>query len=157
MDNLPAPQGRCNIMRYLMSIMSSPESEARDWEPTPEVYEAMGAYNEEMAKAGVLLAGEGLAPTSEGAEVIFRDGEATVVDGPFTEAKEFIAGYWVIQVSSHAEAVEWAKRCPHPPKGDTTEVKLQLRRIDELQDLDHMPEELKERERELRAQGFVNG
>ena len=139
-------------MRYLMSIMSTPETEARDWEPAPEVYEAMGAYNEEMAKAGVLLTGEGLTPTAEGAEVIFRDGEATVIDGPFTEAKEFIGGYWVIQVSSHAEAVEWAKRCPHPPKGDPTEMKLQLRRIGELEDMDDMPEELKERERNLRAQ-----
>ncbi|GAA1078117.1 MAG: YciI family protein [Nocardiopsis sp. BM-2018] len=139
-------------MRYLMSIMSTPETEARDWEPAAEVYEAMGAYNEEMARAGVLLTGEGLTPTAEGAEVIFRDGEATVVDGPFTEAKEFIAGYWVIQVSSHAEAVEWAKRCPHPPKGDPTEMKLQLRRIGELEDMDDMPEELKERERNLRAQ-----
>ena len=144
-------------MRYLMSIMSSPESEAQDAEPAPETYEAMAAYNEEMVKAGVLLAGEGLAPTSEGAEVIFRDGEATVVDGPFTEAKEFIAGYWVIQVSSRAEAVEWAKRCPHPPKGDPTEVKLQLRRIGELEELDAIPEEVAERERELRSQGFANG
>lgn len=139
-------------MRYLMSIMSDPASEAADYEPQPEIYEAMAAYNEELAKAGVLLTGEGLAPTSEGAEVVFRDGEATVVDGPFTEAKEFIAGYWVIQVSSHAEAVEWAKRCPHPPKGDPTEMKLQLRRIGELEDMDNMSEELKERERALRAQ-----
>lgn len=139
-------------MRYLMSIMSDPESEAGTQEPEPEIYEAMAAYNEEMAKSGVLLAGDGLAPTSEGAEVVFRDGEATVVDGPFTEAKEFIAGYWVIQVSSHAEAVEWAKRCPHPPKGDPTRMKLQLRRIGELEDMDNMPEELKERERVLREQ-----
>ena len=138
-------------MRYLMSIMSTPESETQDWEPAPEIYEAMGAYNEEMARAGVLLTGEGLTPTSEGSEVIFRDGEATVVDGPFTEAKEFIAGYWILQVSSHAEAVEWAKRCPHPPEGDPTELKLQLRRISELEDFDEMPEELKERERNLRA------
>lgn len=139
-------------MRYLMSIMSTPESEATDYEVGPEIFEEMAKYNEEMVKAGILLTGEGLAPTSEGAEVIFRDGDATVVDGPFTEAKEFIAGYWVIQVSSHAEAIEWAKRCPHPPKGDPTELKLQLRRIGELEDYDEMPEELKERERELRAQ-----
>lgn len=138
-------------MRYLMSIMSDPASEAADYEPQPEIYEAMAAYNEELAKAGVLLTGEGLAPTSEGAEVVFRDGEATVVDGPFTEAGEFIAGYWVIQVSSHAEAVEWAKRCPHPPKGDSTRMKLQLRRIAELEDMEDMPEDLKERERALRA------
>ncbi|MEU3017979.1 YciI family protein [Nocardiopsis sp. NPDC007018] len=138
-------------MRYLMSIMSTPESEAADYEVGPEVYEEMGRYNEELVRAGVLLSGEGLAPTSAGAEVVFRDGEATVVDGPFTEAKEFIAGYWVLQVTSHAEALEWAKRCPHPPKGDPTELKLQLRRIAELEDLEGMPEEVRERERERRA------
>ncbi|MBQ1082108.1 MULTISPECIES: YciI family protein [unclassified Nocardiopsis] len=139
-------------MRYLMSIMSTPETEAADYEVGAEVYEEMGKYNEEMIRAGVLLAGEGLAPTSAGAEVIFSDGEATVLDGPFTEAKEFIAGYWVLQVSSHAEALEWAKRCPHPAKGDPTELKLQLRRIAELEDLEGMPEEVKEHERERRAQ-----
>ncbi|GAB3743557.1 YciI family protein [Nocardiopsis nanhaiensis] len=142
---------RAETMRYLMSIMSTPGTEAQDWAPAPEVYEEMAAYNEEMDKAGVLLTGEGLRPTSEGSEVVFRDGAPTVVDGPFTEAKEFIAGYWVLQVSSHAEAVEWAKRCPHPPKGDPTVLKLQLRRIGELEDFDEMSEELKDRERELRA------
>jgi hypothetical protein len=137
-------------MRYLMSIMSSPESESADYEVGPEVYEEMAKYNEEMVKAGVLLTGEGLAPTAQGAEVVFRDGEVTVTDGPFTEAKEFIAGYWVIQVSSHEEAVEWAKRFPAGGEG---EAKIQLRRIGELEDMDQMPEELKERERELREQG----
>ncbi|MFE3460969.1 YciI family protein [Nocardiopsis aegyptia] len=140
-------------MRYLMSIMSSPESEAADYEVGPEVYEAMAKYNEDLVKAGVLLTGEGLAPTAEGAEVVFRDGEVTVTDGPFTEAKEFIAGYWVIQVSSREEALEWAKRVPHPPAGTGGEMKLQLRRIGELEDMDEMPEDLKERERELRAKG----
>ncbi|GHC96411.1 dehydrogenase [Nocardiopsis terrae] len=139
-------------MRYLMSIMSTPEDEAAAYDIGPEVYEEMARYNEEMAKAGVLLTGEGLAPTSEGAEILFRDGEVSVTDGPFTEAKEFIAGYWVLQVSSRAEAVEWARRCPHPPKGSGAGIKLQLRRIGELEDLDRMPEELKERERELRAE-----
>ncbi|MBR8741701.1 YciI family protein [Nocardiopsis sp. MG754419] len=139
-------------MRYLMSIMSTPETEATDYDPPAEAFEAMAAYNEEMLKAGVLLSGEGLTSTSEGAEVIFRNGEANVVDGPFTEAKEFIAGFWLLQVSSHAEALEWARRCPHPPAGDSTEMKLQLRRIAELEDLEQMPEELKERERALRAQ-----
>ncbi|WP_028649866.1 YciI family protein [Nocardiopsis sp. CNT312] len=141
-------------MRYLMSIMSTPESEATDHDNPPEVYEMMAAYNEEMIKAGVLLTGEGLAPTSEGAEIVFRGGEVTVTDGPFTEAKEFIAGYWVLQVSSHEEALEWARRCPHPPADSDVVLKLQLRRIAELEDLDKMPEELKERERELRSQGY---
>ncbi|WP_304452312.1 YciI family protein [Nocardiopsis sp. YSL2] len=141
-------------MRYLMSIMSSPESEAADYQVGPEVYEAMAKYNEDLVKAGVLLAGEGLAPTAEGAEVVFNDGGVTITDGPFTEAKEFIAGYWVIQVSSRDEALEWAKRVPHPPAGSGAEMKLQLRRIGEPEDMDQMPEELKARERELRNQGY---
>ncbi|NYH52393.1 hypothetical protein HNR06_001982 [Nocardiopsis arvandica] len=144
-------------MRYLMSIMSSPETEAADYEPAPEVYEAMAAYNEEMVKAGILLAGEGLAPTSEGAYVTFRNGGAAVTDGPFVEAKEFIAGYWIIQVSSREEALEWAKRCPHPPAGDDTVMRLQLRRIADMDDHEDMPEHLKERERELRAEGYAHG
>lgn len=145
-------------MRYLMSIMSSPEAENADYETPTEVYEAMAAYNEEMVKAGVLLAGEGLTPGSEATRVTFSDGRATVTDGPFAEAKEFIAGYWVIQVSSREEAVEWAKRCPHPPEGDDTEMSLVLRRIFDSDDFgDEMPEELKDRERELRSQGYENG
>ena len=140
-------------MRYLMSMMSGPESEAADYDVPAEVFEAMAAYNEELVKAGVLLSGEGLAPTAEGAEIVFRDGEVTVTDGPFTEAKEFIAGYWVIQVSSREEALEWAKRVPHPPAGSGAEMKLQLRRIGELEDMDQMPEDLKDRERALREQG----
>lgn len=138
-------------MRYMMSIMSDPQAEANT-EMTPEMFEAMGAYNEELVKAGVLLAGEGLAPSTEATRVTFTDGRSSVTDGPFAEAKEFIAGYWIIQVSSHEEAVQWAKRCPHPPEGDTSETTLLLRRIMETDDLDVMPEDLKERERELREQ-----
>ena len=139
-------------MRYLMTIMSDPQDEAAgEYEAPPEVYEEMADFNEKMATAGVLVTGEGLAPTSEGAEVLFRDGHATVTDGPFTEAKEFIAGYWILDVASQEEAVAWARRCPHPPEG---ELKLQLRRIAELDDFDEMSEDLKERERELRAQGY---
>ncbi|WP_116246448.1 YciI family protein [Nocardiopsis sp. FIRDI 009] len=144
-------------MRYLMAIMSDENAEAGKV-PPPEVFEAMAAYNDELVKAGVLLAGEGLAPSSEGAIVSFRDGRATVTDGPFTEAKEVIAGYWILQVSSREEAIEWAKRCPHPPEGDDTVLNLRLRRIAELEDFgDEVPEHVKERERELRAQGYENG
>ncbi|MBE2998861.1 YciI family protein [Nocardiopsis sp. HNM0947] len=138
-------------MRYLMTIMSDPQDEAAgEYEAPPEVYEEMANYNEKMSRSGVLVTGEGLLSTSEGAEVAFRDGRAEVFDGPFTEAKEFIAGYWVLDVASKEEAIAWARRCPHPPQG---ELRLQLRRIAELDDLDEMPEELKERERQLRAQG----
>ncbi|MDT0328094.1 YciI family protein [Nocardiopsis lambiniae] len=137
-------------MRYMMSIMSDPRAEA-DTEMGPEIFEAMAAYNEELVKAGVLLAGDGLAPSTEALRVTFSDGRARVTDGPFAEAKEFIAGYWIIQVSSPEEAVEWAKRCPHPPAGDPTEMHLILRRIMDTDDFgDEMSEELKERERELR-------
>ncbi|WP_017609185.1 YciI family protein [Nocardiopsis xinjiangensis] len=139
-------------MRYLMTIMSDPQEEAAgEYEAPPEVYEKMADFNEKMVTAGVLVTGEGLAPTSEGVEVLFHDGHADVTDGPFTEAKEFIAGYWILDVASREEAVEWARRCPHPPEG---ELKLQLRRIAELDDFDEMPEDLKERERKLRAQGY---
>ncbi|WP_444964070.1 YciI family protein [Nocardiopsis sp. M1B1] len=145
-------------MRYMMTIMSTAESEAVDYEPSPEVFEEMAAYNEQMVKAGVLLAGDGLAPASEATRVTFSNGAATVTDGPFAEAKEFVAGYWVIQVSSHEEAVEWAKRCPHPPEGDDTEMNLVLRRIFDTDDFgDEMPEHLKQRERELRAEGYSHG
>ncbi|MEE2039441.1 YciI family protein [Nocardiopsis sp. CT-R113] len=138
-------------MRYMMSIMSDPQAEA-DTEMTPEIFEAMAAYNEELVKAGVLLAGDGLAPSTEATRVTFSNGRSTVTDGPFAEAKEFIAGYWIIQVSSPEEAVEWAKRCPHPSEGDTGEMSLVLRRIMGTDDFgDEMPEELKEREREMRA------
>ncbi|GAA0990876.1 MULTISPECIES: YciI family protein [Nocardiopsidaceae] len=135
-------------MRYMMSIMSDPQAEA-DTEMTPEMFQAMADYNEELVKAGVLLAGDGLAPSEEATRVTFSDGRTNVTDGPFAEAKEFIAGYWILQVSSHEEAVEWARRCPH---GDTGEMSLVLRRIMGTDDFgDEMPEELKERERQMRA------
>ncbi|OLT28655.1 dehydrogenase [Nocardiopsis sp. CNR-923] len=140
-------------MRYLMAIMSDESAEAGNT-PSAEIFEAMAAYNEQLVKAGVLLSGEGLTPTSEGAIVSFRDGTATVTDGPFAEAKEVIAGYWILQVSSRAEAIEWAKRCPHPPEGDDTVLNLRLRRIAELEDFgDNVPEHVRDRDRELRARG----
>lgn len=80
--------------------------------PTTEMFEAMGRYNEELVRAGVMLGGEGLLPSARGARVVFEGGTTTVVDGPFAEAKELIAGYWIWEVSSLEEAVEWAKRCP---------------------------------------------
>ena len=100
--------------------------------PTPEMFEVMNAYNEQLVSAGIMLAGEGLKPSSEGAKVVFEGGETSVVDGPFTEAKEIIAGYWIWQVSSLDEAVEWAKRCP-ASAGDLRSV-LEIRPFFEMAD-----------------------
>ena len=98
-------------MRYMMIVKASGQSEA-GMLPTEEQMATMGKYNEELQKAGVLLDLSGLKPTSAAARVLFSGGKRTVVDGPFTESKELIAGYWIIQVKSHAEAIEWAKRIP---------------------------------------------
>ena len=98
-------------MRFMVLVPGSPESEAGEM-PSTEILGAMTKYNEELVKSGVMLAGEGLHPTSKGAKVRFNGSERTVIDGPFTEAKELIAGYWLIQVRSKDEAVEWASRVP---------------------------------------------
>jgi hypothetical protein len=101
--------------------------------PTEAMLTAMGNYNEELVKAGIMLDGEGLKPSAEGAKVVFEGGSTSVVDGPFTEAKELIGGYWIWQVSSLEEAVEWAKRCPSDPDSGMTSA-LQLRPIAEAED-----------------------
>jgi hypothetical protein len=116
--------------------------------PSEELLAAMGRYNEELVKAGVLLAGEGLHPTSKGARVRFSGSERTVIDGPFTEAKELIAGFWLIQVKSREEAIEWVKRIPNPT-GDESEV--ELRQVFEMDDFgDELTPELREQEARLR-------
>jgi hypothetical protein len=108
-------------MRFMMIMIPTPMDEA-EWGPTPEAVAAMSKYNDELTKAGVLLALDGLQPTSKGARVSFPGGKATVTDGPFTEAKEIIGGYWLIQAKSKEEAVQWASRCP-AADGDTIEVR----------------------------------
>lgn len=108
-------------MRFLMIMIPRPMDE-QEWGPTPEAVAAMSKYNEELAKAGVLLALDGLQPSSKGARVSFPGGRATVTDGPFSEAKEVIGGYWLIQAKSKQEAVEWASRCP-AAEGDVIEVR----------------------------------
>jgi hypothetical protein len=115
-------------MRFMMFIYPGIEQEA-DWQPTAEAVAAMSAYNEELQKAGVLLALDGLYPSSEGARVSFAGGQRTVTDGPFTETKELIGGYWLIQAASKEEAVEWATRCP--AEGN---VMIEVRRVAELED-----------------------
>jgi hypothetical protein len=109
----------------------------------------MGKYNEELMKAGVLLDGAGLKPTSKGARVRFSGGKPTVIDGPFTEAKELIAGYWIIQVKSREEAIEWAKRAP-APHGPHQVSEIELREFFEMDDF--APSEAVDRQRELGKQ-----
>jgi len=112
-------------MRFMMLVRSTAESEA-GVVPEEGVFAAMARYNEDLAKAGVLLAVEGLHPSSKGARVKFSGGKRTVVDGPFTETKELIAGFWLIEVKSREEALEWVKRCPAPFQG---EAEIELRQV----------------------------
>src|SRR5262250_3970050 len=100
-------------MRFMVIVKANKETEAGVL-PSAELLSEMGKYNEELVKAGVMLAGEGLQPSSKGARVKFSGNKRTVVDGPFTEVKELIAGFWLWQVKSREEAIEWVKRCPHP-------------------------------------------
>jgi hypothetical protein len=108
----------------------------------------MGKFNQEMIDAGVLLAGEGLQPSSKGARVKFSGEKRTVTDGPFAETKELVAGFWIIQVNSKEEAIEWVKRCPNPMPG--TESEIEIRQIFELEDFPNVPPEVKEQEIQFR-------
>jgi hypothetical protein len=108
-------------MRFMMFMYPGVRDEA-DWQPTPEAVKAMMEYNEELTKAGALLALDGLHPASKGARVAFSGGKPTVTDGPFAEAKEIVGGYWIIDAKSKEEAVEWARRCP-ADEGDMIEVR----------------------------------
>ena len=121
--------------KFMVFVPASEESEAGVL-PPEEVLDAMTTYNEELAKAGVMLDGNGLHPTSKGARVKFSGGKATVIDGPFTEAKEIIAGYWLIHADSKDEAIEWIKRAPFAEFTKAGgEVELQVRQVYELGDL----------------------
>ncbi|WPN44898.1 MULTISPECIES: YciI family protein [unclassified Pseudomonas] len=118
-------------MRFMIIIKASPDSEAGVM-PSEELLTAMGNYNEELAKAGILLSGDGLQPSSKGARVRFSGDKRTVIDGPFIETKELIAGFWIWQVTSKEEAIEWVKRCPNPMPG--TEAEIEIRQVFELED-----------------------
>src|SRR4030081_260259 len=111
-------------MRFMFLVKASQDSEAGVL-PSEQLLSEMGKYNEELVKAGVMLAGEGLQPSSKGARVKFSGAKRTVIDGPFTEAKELIAGYWLFQVKSLEECIEWVKRCPKPMTGES-EMKIRL-------------------------------
>ena len=117
-------------MRFMIFIKANEESEAGVM-PSQELLEQMNKYNQELVEAGVMLAGEGLHPSSKGARVKFSGDKRTVVDGPFTEAKELIAGFWLIQAKSKDEAVEWAKRIPSPDGGES---EIEIRQVFEPQD-----------------------
>jgi hypothetical protein len=106
-------------MRVMVMVKATPESEAGVM-PSTELLEAMGKYNEELVNAGIMLAGDGLHPSSKGARINFSGTKRSVVDGPFSETKELIAGYWIWEVKSMDEAIEWVKRCPNPMNEDST-------------------------------------
>jgi hypothetical protein len=134
----------------MVIVKASADSEAGVM-PGEELLVAMGAYNEELVKAGIMLAGEGLHPSSRGKRVRFTDSGRTVIDGPFSETKELVAGFWLWQVSSMEEAVEWAKRCPNPMPG--TEAELEIRPVFEADDFgEEFTPELREQEDRLRAE-----
>jgi hypothetical protein len=136
-------------MRFMVMIKANKDTEAGVM-PSEELLTEMGKYNEELAKAGVLLAGEGLQPSSKGARVKFSGEKRTVIDGPFTETKELIAGFWLIQVKSKEEAIEWVKRCPNPLEG---EAEIEIRQVFEAEDFgDEFTPELREQEERLRKQ-----
>ena len=136
-------------MRFMVMVKATAESEAGKL-PSTELLTAMGKYNEELVKAGVLLAAEGLQPSSKGARVKFSGDKRTLVDGPFTESKELIAGFWLWQCRSREEAIEWAKRCPNPT-GEEGEI--EIRQVFEAEDFGaEFTPELREQEERLRAQ-----
>ncbi len=136
-------------MRFMILVKADKNSEAGVM-PSRELLEAMGKYNEELAKAGALLAGEGLHPSSKGARVRFSGDKRTVVDGPFAETKELIAGFWLIQVQSKAEAIEWVKRVPNPT-GEQFEI--EIRQVFEADDFGPaLTPELRAQEERQRAQ-----
>ncbi|MGH7886293.1 MAG: YciI family protein [Candidatus Binatia bacterium] len=135
-------------MKFMIIVKATKNSEAGVM-PSEELLTAMGKFNEELVKAGVMLAGEGLQPSSKGARVRFSGSNRTVIDGPFAETKELIAGYWLWQVKSKEEAIEWVKRCPNPHNEDS---EIEIRQVFEAQDFGaEFTPELREQEERLRA------
>ncbi|WP_431104536.1 YciI family protein [Roseateles noduli] len=136
-------------MRFMVIVKADEHSEAGEM-PSTELLTAMFTYNEELVKAGVMLAGEGLQPTSKGARVRFSGKERKVVDGPFAETKELVAGYWIWQCASLQEAIEWVKKCPNPQMTDSD---IEIRQIFEAEDFgEALTPELREQEERLRAE-----
>ena len=136
-------------MRVMVIVKATKSSEAGVM-PTQELLTKMGQYNEELVKAGIMLAGEGLQPSSKGARIRFSGDKRTVVDGPFAETKELIAGFWLWQVRSMEDAIEWVKRCPNPHLEDS---EIEIRPVFEAEDFGpEFTDELREQEERLRAQ-----
>ena len=137
-------------MRFMIIVKATKDSEAGVM-PSEQLLREMGKFNEELVKAGVMLAGEGLHPSSKGARVRFSGAKRSVIDGPFAETKELIAGFWLWQVKSKEEAIEWVKRCPNPFPG--TESEIEIRQVFEAEDFGPaLTPELREAEERLRAQ-----
>jgi len=133
-----------------MIIMKADKTTEAGGLPDEKILTEMGKFNEELVKAGVMLACEGLHPSSKGARVKFSGGKVSVIDGPFSEAKELVAGFWLWQVKSKAEAIEWVKRCPHPPQG---EMEIEVRQVFDAEDFGaEFTPELREQEERLRAE-----
>jgi hypothetical protein len=140
-------------MKFMILVKASKDSEAGVL-PSTELLAAMGKFNEELAQAGVLLAAEGLQPTSKGARVRFSGDRRMVIDGPFAETKEVIAGFWIWQVGSMQEAIDWVKRCPNPHPGES---EIEIRRIFEVDDFGaQLTPELRERGQRVRTQAERN-
>lgn len=137
-------------MRVMVIVKATKNSESGIM-PTEEQFLQMGRFNEELVNAGVMLAGDGLHPSSKGKRVRFHDGKKTIIDGPFAETKELIAGFWIWQVKSMEEAIEWARRCPDPMPGE--EAELELRPCFEVEDFgDELTPELRAQEARLREE-----
>jgi hypothetical protein len=133
----------------MVMVKATDDSEAGVM-PSAEMLTAMGSYNEELVKAGVMLAGEGLHPSSKGKRVRFAGADRSVIDGPFAETKELIAGFWILQVKDMDEALEWVKRCPNPMPGES---EIEIRPIFEVEDFgEEFGPELREREQRMREQ-----
>ena len=136
-------------MRVMVLVKATKQSEAGEM-PGEEMFAEMGRFNEELVKAGIMLAGEGLRPSSKGARVRFSGKTRTVVDGPFSETKELVSGFWLWQVKSMEEAIEWVKRCPNPMPVDS---EIEIRRVFDPEDFGPaLTPELREQEERLRAE-----
>ena len=136
-------------MRFMIMVKADKNTEAGVM-PSEKLLAEMGRFNEELVKAGIMLAGDGLHPSSKGARVRFSGTKRTVIDGPFAESKELVAGYWIWQVKSKEEAIEWVKRCPNPTGGES---EIEIRQVFEAEDFgEEFTPELREQEARLRKQ-----
>jgi len=136
-------------MKFMVMVKATKDSEAGVM-PSEKLLTEMGKFNEELVKAGVMLAGEGLHPSSKGARVRFSGAKRSVIDGPFAETKELVAGFWIWQVKSKEEAIEWVKRCPNPMPGES---EIEIRQVFEAEDFGaEFTPELREQEERLRSQ-----